>query len=161
MYASARVLPIFLLFGAVAAIPAPGPTPTPVVDARDDATNLDPWVTVNESGQPKTITPVLTTISGTPTVISPAPYVLTGSVFTETDNGEVKTTTGPAPMPTATNTQGAGVFDVCKNQNGDFKPFCMPSNNATLYPGSVYYGKLLLAAAGPSGRLLVVFETVL
>ena len=161
MYASARVLPIVLLFGAVAAVPAPGPTPTPVLGARDDAANLDPWVTVNESGQPKTITPVLTTISGTPTVISPAPYVLTGSVFTETDNGDVKTTTGAAPLPTATNSQGAGVFDVCKNQNGDFKPFCMPSNNATLYPGSVYYGKLFMAAAGSDGRRIVVYDAVL
>ena len=139
MRASGRLLPACLLFGAATAIPAAVTAPTPVA-ARDDAA-LEPWVTVNESGQPQTITPVLTTISGTPTVISGAPYELTGSVFTRTDNGDVRTTTGPAPFPTATNTLGAGVFESCRNHDGDLKPFCMPSNNATLYPDSVYYGK--------------------
>ena len=143
MHAPRRLLPAFLLLGAVAAIPAPQPAPTPVVDAREDKPNLDPWVTVNESGQPKTVTPVLTTISGTPTVISPAPYELTGTVFTQTDNGDVRTTTGPAPLPTATNAGGGGVFDLCRNTDADkLAPFCLPSDHATLYPDSVYYGTL-------------------
>ncbi|KAH8899216.1 hypothetical protein GQ53DRAFT_302783 [Thozetella sp. PMI_491] len=139
MQALKRLLPVWLLIGAAAAVPAAAPAPTPLA-ARDDEPSLDPWVTVNESGQPRTVTPVLTTISGTPTVISAAPYELTGTVFTRTDNGDVRTSTGTAaPLPTATNVVGAGVFDVCRNKDGDFKPFCMPSDNATLYTGAVYY----------------------
>ncbi len=141
MHASRYLLPACLGLGTALAVPAAVPAPTPI--AARDGTDLDPWVTINESGQPKTVTPVLTTISGTPTVISPAPYQLTGSVFTQTNNGDVRTTTGSAPLPTATNVEGAGVFNVCNNRDGDFKPFCLPSDNGTLYPGSIYYGEFI------------------
>ncbi|KAK0657370.1 hypothetical protein B0T16DRAFT_452841 [Cercophora newfieldiana] len=102
------------------------------------ASPTDPWVSVDESGRPKTVTPVLTTIDGTPTVISGAPYELTGTVFTQTRNAAITTSTG-VPAPTATGKDGSGSFALCKKPEGDFAPFCEPKNNATIYPGKTHY----------------------
>ncbi|KAK0631957.1 hypothetical protein B0T14DRAFT_490407 [Immersiella caudata] len=107
-------------------------------DAPTPASPTDVWVTVDESGRPKTVTPVLTTISGTPTVISGAPYEITGTVFTQTRNAAITTSTG-VPAPTATGKDGSGSFALCKKPEGDFAPFCEPKNNATIYPGKTHY----------------------
>ncbi|KAH8906076.1 hypothetical protein BR93DRAFT_969295 [Coniochaeta sp. PMI_546] len=102
-----------------------------------DATDL--WVTVDESGHPKTVTPVQTTIDGTPTVISAAPNAVTATVFTNTNQGDVRTTTATVPNPTPTATGGAGAFPVCHNKDGDNAPFCLPLVGAELNPGTTYY----------------------
>jgi hypothetical protein len=105
------------------------------------ANPTEPWVTVDPSGTPKTITPVVTTISGTPTIISGAPQALTASVFTNTNNGDVRVSTGPPPLPTATavNGAGAGAFPVCENKVGPGSPFCTPAQGNVLNPGITYY----------------------
>lgn len=90
-----------------------------------------PWVSVNESGKPKTITPVLTTISGTPTTLSPASFAVTASVSTQTSTGS------SAPKATSPN----GAFAICTNTSpSSLAPFCSPENNATLHPGVTHYG---------------------
>ncbi|KAI8623208.1 hypothetical protein F5Y19DRAFT_481954 [Xylariaceae sp. FL1651] len=111
--------------------------PNPLQPRATDAA-LEPWVTVNEDGKPSTVTPVLTTISGTPTVISGAPHDITATVFTETNYGKVTTSTGSAPLPTATD-KSAGSFAVCQNEDGDLAPWCLPSAGTPLYPGTTYY----------------------
>ncbi|KAH8655171.1 hypothetical protein BX600DRAFT_469227 [Xylariales sp. PMI_506] len=111
-----------------------------VPDVRARATDsLTPWVTVGDNGTAVTITPVLTTISGTTTILSAAPNDITGSVFTQTNLGRITTSTGTAPMPTATATDGAGSFPVCTNLDGTHAPWCTPSDGANLYPGTTYY----------------------
>ena len=107
------------------------------------AAAIDPWVTVDESGRPKSVTPVLTTVSSTPTVVSGAPYDVTGTVFTKTAYAVVTMSTGAA-QPVATGADGSGAFAVCRNTDGAFAPFCEPRNNATLYPGSTHYGTFRL-----------------
>lgn len=113
--------------------------PNNVQPRQTTDSSLEPWVTVGDDGKPKTVTPVLTTISGTPTVISGAPAQLTGTVFTETNYGQVTTSTGTAPIATATNTDGAGSFLVCSNKDGENAPWCAPSPGENLYPGTTYY----------------------
>jgi hypothetical protein len=102
---------------------------------------LTPWVTVDDSGTAHTVTPYVTTVSGAATTISAAPNEITGTVFTQTSNGEITTSTGTAPMPTATATDGAGSFAVCSNKDGTNAPWCSPSDGASLYPGTTYYCK--------------------
>lgn len=119
-----------LLLGVATAMPA--------LQARaPDVT--DPWVTVGDDGRPKTVTPVQTTIDGTPTVISAAPNAVTATVFTNTNHGDVRTTTATVPNPTPTATGGAGAFPVCHNKDGDNAPFCLPVVGAELNPGRTYY----------------------
>lgn len=90
------------------------------------------------------MTPVQTTISGTPTVISAAPNEVTATVFTATEQGQASTRTGTAPAnPTATGEAGAGAFPVCRNKDGVNAPFCLPAAAAELYPGTTYYSKTL------------------
>ncbi|KAK4241560.1 hypothetical protein C8A03DRAFT_30284 [Achaetomium macrosporum] len=122
-----------LLLGTASAVPKP----TGLV-ARQGANPTDLWVTVDESGIPKTITPVLTTISGTPTLLSAAPYDVTATVWTKHPYGDLTTSTGPG-QPKATNDKGAGAFAACRNTDGEFKPFCLPKNNDVYYPGSTHY----------------------
>ncbi|KAK1837143.1 hypothetical protein QBC39DRAFT_246816 [Podospora conica] len=117
--------------------PTASPPPATTLPAPTNA--IDPWVTVDESGKPKTITPVLTTISGTPTIISGAPYEVTGTVFTQTRDAKLTTSTGSSP-PQATHTDGSGAFAICNNKDPDaFAPFCEPKNNVTLNPGITHY----------------------
>ncbi|TPX09318.1 uncharacterized protein E0L32_009510 [Thyridium curvatum] len=131
---AAGALAAALLLGTASAAPR---IAVPTLAPRADPTDL--WVTVDESGKPVTVTPVLTTISGTPTVVSAAPHEITGTVFTQTDNGNVRTSTGDAPPPEATGKDGSGVFPVCKNVDGANAPFCQPEKGDTLTPGKTYY----------------------
>ncbi|TAQ86609.1 hypothetical protein B7494_g5069 [Chlorociboria aeruginascens] len=96
---------------------------------------LDPWVTVDTSGKPSTVTPVLTTISGQATTISPAPASLTTTSSTTPSDSKPSTTSGAA-VPTST---GGGAFQVCHNTDGDFAPFCKPDNGSSVYVGETYY----------------------
>ncbi|KAK5663766.1 hypothetical protein OQA88_4197 [Cercophora sp. LCS_1] len=132
-----------LLTTTVSAIPNPNNVHHAVAPRQtQSAVNpTDAWVTVDESGKPKTITPVLTTISGTPTIISGAPYEVTGTVFTSTRADVKLTTITGAAQPKATGADGSGAFAVCHNLDGPFAPFCDPQNNATLYPDGTYYVK--------------------
>ncbi|KAI0536802.1 hypothetical protein GGR58DRAFT_474208 [Xylaria digitata] len=120
-----------LLLAAAHAIPNP-------LQPRTTDAALEPWVTVDAEGQASTVTPVLSTISGTPTVISGAPHDVTATVFTYTSYGKVVTSTGASPDPTATS-QSAGSFAVCSNLDGAMAPWCTPENNSTLYVGTTYY----------------------
>ncbi|KAI0845645.1 hypothetical protein F5Y00DRAFT_163407 [Daldinia vernicosa] len=132
MYASKSAVGSALLFSLASAMPNLHPRQT------DSA--LEPWVTVNEDGKPSTVTPVLSTISGTPTVISGAPHDLTATVFTETNYGKVSTSTGTAPIATPTGgSAGAGSFPVCHNKDGDYAPWCQPTQETPLYVGTTYY----------------------
>ncbi|KAH9988286.1 hypothetical protein F4779DRAFT_277471 [Xylariaceae sp. FL0662B] len=99
---------------------------------------LEPWVTVDEDGQPQTVTPVLSTVDGTPTVVSGAPHDLTATVFTRTSLGKISTSTGSAPIATPTGGE-AGSFSVCHNKDGPLAPWCQPTEGITLYPGTSYY----------------------
>ncbi|KAI0160747.1 hypothetical protein GGR57DRAFT_456219 [Xylariaceae sp. FL1272] len=106
---------------------------------RATDTALEPWITVGTDGSAVTVTPVQTTIDGTPTVLSAAPHDLTATVYTETYNLGISTTTGSPPQPTATNTDGAGAFAACHNLEGDMAPWCEPTAQDPLYVGSTYY----------------------
>ncbi|KAI1819146.1 hypothetical protein F4861DRAFT_167145 [Xylaria intraflava] len=99
---------------------------------------LDPWVSVGDDGKPSTVTPVLTTVSGTPTILSGAPHDITATVFTTTSYGKVITSTGSAPLPTA-DSHGAGSFAACHNLNNDTAPWCLPTGSEPLYVGTTYY----------------------
>lgn len=126
-----------LLLGAASARP---PLVTPVLEARAPAAT-DPWVSVDTSGVPVTVTPVVTVVDGATTTISAAPNDLTETVVTRTEHAEITTSTGTAPPePTATNKDGTGSFLVCNNADGEYAPFCQPSYNSSLYPGTTYYG---------------------
>lgn len=128
---------------------APPPVPDPILEARaperpttDDAAA---WVTVDTSGTPVTVTPVVSVdvVDGTTTTVSAAPNDLTATVVTRTRYAEVTTSTGTtAPAPTATNKNGAGSFLACDNVDGEYAPFCQPAPNSSLYPGTTYYGEL-------------------
>lgn len=119
-----------VLATSAAAMPNVHPRATTTTDS------LSPWVTVADDGTRSTVTPVLTTIDGTATVISGAPNDLTATVFTQTNNGDMTTSTGTAPMATATDSDGAGSFLLCRNSD---TLFCQPSDGSTLNPGTTYY----------------------
>ncbi|KAI1074863.1 hypothetical protein F5B20DRAFT_585873 [Whalleya microplaca] len=134
MHAFNSVAALVVLASSASAMPNLRPRQT--TDA-----SLEPWVTVDDDGQPKTVTPVLSTVDGTPTVVSAAPHDITATVFTRTDYGKVSTSTGSVP-PIATPTGGsaeAGSFPVCHNKDGDLAPWCAPTEGTTLYPGTSYY----------------------
>lgn len=127
-----------LLLGAASAAP---PLLTPALGARGPGATAA-WVTVDTSGVPATVTPVVTADEdGTATTISAVPNELTATVVTRTEYAEVTTSTGTAaPGPTATDKDGAGSFLVCENPDGLYVPFCQPTQNSSLYPGTTYYG---------------------
>lgn len=148
MLASAGLLPAAVLLLLEAATAAP--QPTRIARQETAAAATAPWVTIGPSGT-TTITPVQTTINGTPTLISGAPDDLTATVFTQTNNAIVSTSTGNPPLPTATDSQGGGSFPVCQNTNGPGAPFCLPATGDTLNPGNTYYSKVL--PRGPTAAI--------
>ncbi|KAI1193476.1 hypothetical protein F5X97DRAFT_314236 [Nemania serpens] len=114
--------------------------PNAIIQPRATDAALEPWVTVNDDGKPSTVTPVSTTISGTPTVLSGAPHDVTATVFTYTSYGKIVTSTGlTPPAPTATGTKSAGSFALCNNLDGDLAPWCRPDGDTPLYVGTTYY----------------------
>ncbi|KAM0329179.1 hypothetical protein ACHAQA_004477 [Verticillium albo-atrum] len=139
-----------LLVPFVAAAPEPTPAPTAAPDSP--AANIllprakplapdAPWISVNKKGTPTTITPVRTTISGTPTYESGAPNALTGTVFTFTNYRDVKVTvsTGDPPIATAKSKNGKGAFVPCHNIDLEHAPFCAPEEGGELFVGKTYY----------------------
>lgn len=144
MHASA-ILAGLALCRAAAAVPSPEQrgdgAAAGQLQRREDLQTV-PWVTVDDEGQPrKTITPSITTVSGTPSPIGDAaPHDLTASVYTWTTWGKITTSTGTPPNPTATSANtGSGAFSRCYNKDGEFAPFCRPLHNSTLLTGSTYY----------------------
>ncbi|KAL7939531.1 hypothetical protein V8C35DRAFT_10608 [Trichoderma chlorosporum] len=152
MHAAAILGAAAALYGSVAAMPkaTPEPQPHPQLEMqmqmlrranlqpRADATA--PWVTVGDEGTPvKTVTPKMTTVSGTPTLVDVAPHDITASAYTWTSWGDIFTSTGRPPNPTATSTNNDGVFSRCYNVDGDDAPFCTPYKNSTLTTGNIYY----------------------
>ncbi|CAN8101475.1 unnamed protein product [Discula destructiva] len=129
---------VAVLYRAVYAIPAPEPTPAPALELRAEATDV--WISVDKTGLPSTVTPVVTVSDGVPTTLSGIPIELTATVVTRTAWGELTTSTGTAPaLPTADNKKGKGSFLVCSNADGDYSPFCEPTKNSSLYAGTTYY----------------------
>ncbi|KAL7943148.1 hypothetical protein V8C42DRAFT_329836 [Trichoderma barbatum] len=139
------------ILGAAAALCSsaaamPKATPEPQLDMHRRA-NIQrradptaPWVTVGDEGTPvKTVTPKMTTISGTPTLVDVAPHDITATVYTWTNWGEITTSTGRPPNPTALSSDKVGVFSRCYNKDGEDAPFCTPYKNSTLLTGSTYY----------------------
>ncbi|KXX75581.1 hypothetical protein MMYC01_206661 [Madurella mycetomatis] len=122
-----------LLLGSVSAAPAPDQ-----VVATQAAASTDPWVTVDAEGHPKTITPTWTTIGGTPTLLSPAPFDIPTTVSTKRPYGYQTTNIGAAQSVT-TNDKGAGASTTCRNVDGEFKPFCLPKHRETYHPGSKHH----------------------
>ncbi|KAL6701802.1 hypothetical protein J3F84DRAFT_355830 [Trichoderma pleuroticola] len=134
------------LCGSASAMPKA--TPEPQLDMnilrranlQPRADPTAPWVTVGDEGTPvKTVTPKVTTVSGTPTLVDVAPHDITASVFTWTSWGDIFTSTGRPPNPTATSKNQDGVFSRCYNKDGEDAPFCTPYKNSTLTTGSIYY----------------------
>ncbi|KAM0282609.1 hypothetical protein ACHAQH_002979 [Verticillium albo-atrum] len=140
---------VSLLAPLVAAVAEPTPAPTaspdsPVANIVPRAKPLAPdapWISVNKKGTPTTITPVLTTVSGTPTYGSGAPNALTGTVFTFTNYRDVKVTvsTGDPPIATAKSKNGKGAFVPCHNIDLEHAPFCAPEEGGELFVGKTYY----------------------
>ncbi|QUC21464.1 uncharacterized protein UV8b_05707 [Ustilaginoidea virens] len=108
---------------------------------NDDRLPQAPWVTVNDEGNPvTTLTPAVSSVSGTPSPVDAAPHDLTASLYTVTNYGHVYTSTGLPPNPTATNAKtNEGSFSRCFNQRGAYAPFCRPTHNSTIYTGRTYY----------------------
>ncbi|KAL0468967.1 hypothetical protein QR685DRAFT_321200 [Neurospora intermedia] len=78
------------------------------------------WTTVNDRGRPITVTPVLTTIDGTPTVISAAPVPTSDDEIIIDDE-----------LPPFEKT-GSGAFEQCHNKDGPYAPFCEPSHGQNI-----------------------------
>ncbi|KAL7787403.1 hypothetical protein V8C37DRAFT_390614 [Trichoderma ceciliae] len=136
------------LCSSAAAMPPAAPSPRlEAIEALHHRAHLQPradptapWVTVGDEGTPvKTVTPKMTTVSGTPTLVDVAPHDITASVFTWTSWGDITTSTGLPPNPTALSKNKDGVFSRCYNKDGDDAPFCTPYRNSTLLTGSTYY----------------------
>lgn len=146
------------ILGAAAALcgsatAMPKATPEPQLEMHRRANHLQPradptapWVTVGDEGTPvKTVTPKMTTVSGTPTLVDVAPHDITASVFTWTSWGDIFTSTGLPPNPTATSKNQDGVFSRCYNKDGEDAPFCTPYKNSTLTTGNIYYSEFEIA----------------
>lgn len=126
---------------------APRPPPAAARLARR-AHPTDVWVSVDGDGGAATVTPVSTTVSGTPTVLSGAPPEITGTVFTITRFGNVRTTTDTTqPAATATAANGSGAFPRCFKKEGELAPWCSPGKNDTFYTDLTYYGMPRRSAA--------------
>lgn len=140
---------VTVLADVVQAIPAPAAI-TLALEARAEPT--DAWVSVDKTGQPTTVTPVVTVSDGTSTTVSAIPTALTATVLTRTAYGELTTSSGTAAAaPTASNKKGKGAFLVCSNTDGDYAPFCEPAKNSSLYPGTTYFGTSILMLHPPGG----------
>ncbi|KAJ0108343.1 hypothetical protein J7T55_005320 [Diaporthe amygdali] len=107
----------------------------PVIHPRHNPHKV--WVTVDASGDAQTITP---SVSGSTTVSEAPAYVTQTSVYTlTTASGVVRTSTGIAPVATATASSGAGAFYQCGNYLSWDAPFCQPRRGSVLKPGITYY----------------------
>jgi hypothetical protein len=94
------------------------------------------------------VTPLQTTISGTPTLQGAAPYEVTGTIFS-TYVPDKTTFTSRPPAPT----QGQeGAFARCiKKKNETNAPFCDPGPGGELYVGESYYSESpTIAPPGPA-----------
>lgn len=120
MFASKLILPAawLLLLGTVSAAPA-----ADKLDARQAADPVDS----------KTVTTILTTTDGAPTVVPGAAH----------DPHDVTTTTEATSTDDAQPKKGGagGPFPACHSTGGEFMPFCLPKNNDIFYPGSTHYSK--------------------
>ena len=104
---------------------------------RETDAAFAPWVSVDDDGAAETITPVSSTVSGTPTLVSGAPVQVTGSVLTIPYFDTTLTSSGtPFPAPTG---DVAGAFLPCSNKDGEGAPWCFPREGDTLNPGRSYY----------------------
>lgn len=102
-----------------------------------------PWVAVNAAGGASTFTPIVTSTNGVTTTLSQAPsYLLATGTYTLSPSGTPFTTTGLAPVATATGAVGeAGNFLACNVYQSRFTPFCQPEDGTVLYPGWTYYSE--------------------
>ncbi|PTB73517.1 hypothetical protein M440DRAFT_1404519 [Trichoderma longibrachiatum ATCC 18648] len=143
MHAIALLGAAAALFGPATAMPKATPEPHQAaaldlarranIAPRADPTA--PWVTVGDEGKPvKTITPSMTTISGTPTLVSVAPHDITASVYTWTTWGSITTSTGRPPNPTATSKDGEGLRLPLKHaaQPAELRAKGHKTNNVTI-----------------------------
>ncbi|TLS30078.1 hypothetical protein PpBr36_03076 [Pyricularia pennisetigena] len=123
---------------------------TPLVSAstpngRRQAVTASPppkqWITIDEDGAARTITPTVTTIDQALQTISGAPSSLTAqSTWFLSNNGMTTTTVfAPHPAPTAEYRREKGALLVCENYYGEDKPFCTPKRGSMLNPNSTYY----------------------
>lgn len=95
------------------------------------------WVTIDASGSSRTITP---SVSASQTISGAPEHVTATSVYKMiTASGIVQTSTGMAPVATATAISGAGAFVACSNYQGWDEPFCLPRRGSVLKPGVTYY----------------------
>ena len=124
-----------LLLGTTSAIPAALPagvfeSTESSITASSTATAAGPditaltavWTTVNDRGHPITVTPVLTTVDGKPTVISAAP------VPTANADDDIIIDDELPPFEKT----GSGAFEQCHNKDGPSAPFCEPSHGQNI-----------------------------
>lgn len=111
-----------------------------VIEKRADQTAA--WVSVDDEAQPATTyTPSMTVVDGVTSIVDGAPHDLTATVYTSTHYGEIYTSTGEPPNPTASGKHGEGAFTRCHNKDGSNAPFCSPYENSTLTTGKTYFGE--------------------
>lgn len=109
-----------------------------VIEKRADQTAA--WVSVDDEAQPATTyTPSMTVVDGVTSIVDAAPHDLTATVYTSTHYGEIYTSTGEPPNPTASGKHGEGAFTRCHNKDGSNAPFCSPYENSTLTTGQTYF----------------------
>ncbi|TLD30372.1 hypothetical protein PspLS_02660 [Pyricularia sp. CBS 133598] len=84
-----------------------------------------PWITIDEDGAPRTITPTVTTSNQAVQTISGAPSSLTAETTWFLSNNGMTTTTVFAPRPAPTSDYGKkkGALLVCENYYGEDMPF--------------------------------------
>ncbi|KAI6355104.1 hypothetical protein MCOR25_008353 [Pyricularia grisea] len=100
-----------------------------------------PWITIDEVGAARTITPTVTTTNQAVQTISGAPSTLTAESTWFLSNNGMTTTTVFAPHPAPTSDYGKknGALMVCENYYGEDMPFCTPKRGSMLNPNSTYY----------------------
>jgi len=134
MYSSwCQVLPVAVVAllpalarGAAVVLPRAGPAPSV-------------WVTVDNKGNARTVTPV---VSGSSTVSAPPSYLTQTGTYTLTAGAQTTTVTGLPPVATPTGTGPEGAFLACADYQGPGSPFCQPRRGSPIVQGKSYYGEL-------------------
>jgi hypothetical protein len=103
---------------------------------------LSAWVVVNEAGIAATFSPIVRTTNGAATTDNPPPPTLMATAtHTLLPSGVATTSTGLAPVATATGKNHAGIFLACDKNQSPGGRFCQPVPGTVMYVGYTYYGK--------------------
>jgi hypothetical protein len=101
---------------------------------------LSAWVVVNEAGIAATFSPIVRTTNGAATTDNPPPPTLMATAtHTLLPSGVATTSTGLAPVATATGKNHAGIFLACDKNQSPGGRFCQPVPGTVMYVGYTYY----------------------